>query len=117
VASEHISLFAAARLMALDGAAIVFVAGDVVDTDLLRTRATENRIYLAGAFEDSAVLVDPAGRVIAASNPGSPKALVEDIDLRAAANKVVYPGTHIWDQRRPAIYARAFGITERFLAS
>lgn len=115
VASEHISLFAAARLMALDGAAIVFVAGEAVDTDLLRTRAVENRVYVAGAFSNSAVLIDPAGQVIAACEADSPRPLIKDIDLRASAHKVVFERTHIWEQRRPAVYARAFGITERFL--
>ncbi len=116
IESEHLASFAPMRIMALDGAVIVFVAGDEVNLPLLRTRAAENCIFVASATAKSAVLVDPTGRVIDQTEPGKPAIITATIDLRMSANKEVFPQTHIWDQRKPELYADAFGIHERFVA-
>lgn len=110
VASEHAYEFAATRFMALDGASIVFVTGKEVPVSLLRTRAVENRIFLAAADDDSAILIDPSGEVISRAASGSGEHIVADIDLRKTACKEVFAYTHIWRQRRPQIYAPAFGV-------
>jgi len=110
VASKHVGCFVPVRFMALDGASIVFVTGKEVPVPLLRTRAVENRIFVAAADSDSAVLIDPAGAVIGHAPSGSGKHIVADIDLRLTACKEVFPKTHIWAQRRPHVYARAFGV-------
>jgi len=110
VASEHVSSFVPMRFMAMDGASIVFVTGKEVPVPLLRTRAAENRIFLAAADHDSAILIDPAGEVIARAPSGTQTPIVTDIDLRQTAVKEVFPQTHIWAQRRPRLYASAFGV-------
>jgi predicted amidohydrolase len=110
VASEHVRMFAPIRAMALDGAAIVFVTGEEVPVALLRTRAVENRIFIAAADHDSALLIDPAGAVIAHAPAPAGEPIVTEIDLAAATHKEVYPRTHIWQQRRPELYAAAFGV-------
>ncbi|HRX87709.1 MAG TPA: nitrilase-related carbon-nitrogen hydrolase [Phycisphaerae bacterium] len=109
VGSEHVSSFVPTRYMALDGASIVFVTGEEVPVPLLRTRAVENRIFIAAADHDSAVLIDPAGTVIHRAASGSGEYIVADIDLRQTACKEVFPKTDVWAQRRPQAYAEAFG--------
>ncbi len=116
IEAEHLSSFAPVRVMALDGAAIVFVVGDEVSLPLLRTRAAENCIFMASATATSAVLVDPTGNIIDQTEPGQSRIITATIDLRMSANKEVFPQTHIWDQRKPEFYADAFGIKERFVA-
>ncbi len=114
VASEHVDSFIPARLMALDGASIVFVVGDEVPVPLLRTRAAENRIFIAAADADSAILIGPAGDVIDQASASDARPIIAEIDLRETADKYVYPATHIWEQRQPEIYARAFGVEANF---
>jgi predicted amidohydrolase len=116
IEAEHLISFAPMRIMALDGAAIVFVVGDEVNLPLLRTRAAENCIFVASATANSAVLVDPTGKVIDQTESEEPRIITATIDLRMSANKEVYPLTHIWDQRKPQLYANAFDIHERFVA-
>jgi predicted amidohydrolase len=111
VASDHVYSFVPTRFMALDGASIVFVTGKEVPVPLLRTRAVENRIFVAAADDDSAILIDPAGAIIGHAPSGSGEHIIADIDLRITANKVVFPKTHIWAQRRPHAYARAFSVS------
>lgn len=110
VSSEHMLSFVPARVMALDGASIVFVVGDDVDVAILRTRAAENRVFLAAAFERSAALIDPGGQIIARCDPDQPRVLEARIDLNQSAAKEVFARTHIWEQRRPTLYAKAFGV-------
>ncbi len=100
--------------MALDGASIVFVAGAEVPLPLLRTRAAENRVYVAAASTKTAVLIGPDGRIIATLDADAHTPIVAEIDLRESAEQNVFAGTHIWQQRRPRLYAAAFGVTARF---
>ena len=115
VASEHIYSFVPARVMSLDGASIVFVTGEEVPLPLLRTRAAENRVFIAAATADSAALIAPDGDVIDAVGASDSRAVIAEIDLTDSADKHVYPGTHIWEQRRPAVYADAFGIDRKLM--
>jgi hypothetical protein len=117
VGSDHVRSFVATRLMALDGASIVFVSGDPVPLPLLRTRAAENRVFVAAASQDCAVLIGPDGRIIDQLEPGRPRPIVNEIDLKETADKLVFPGTHIWEQRRPAVYATAFSSKSRYTAT
>ena len=115
IASDHLESFVAARVMALDGASIVFVAGEQVDSALVRTRAAENCVFVAAAFERSVLLVAPTGEIICEAGPDSPEVVTAEIDLAMAARKEVYPGTHIWHHRKPRLYAQAFDIHESFV--
>ncbi|UCG17383.1 MAG: hypothetical protein JSV19_04995 [Phycisphaerales bacterium] len=111
--------FAPARALALDGAAILFVPGPPLTSDadgprahnaplsILRTRAAENRVYLAAAGA-SATVIDPSGAIVARSDNGEPRPVIATIDLAAAQDKCVFPGTHIFEQRKPEAYAAAF---------
>ncbi len=110
VASDHIYSFVPARAMALDGAAIIFVTGEEVPVPLLRTRAAENRVFLAAADHDSAILIDPNGAILDTATTAENRPIVAEIDLRLAADKYVFEKTHIWEQRRPRVYAPAFGV-------
>jgi len=110
VSAEHARDFVAIRAMALDGASIVVVTGDAAGKAILRTRAAENRIFVAASGDASAMLIDPTGAVIARSEEGKGGPIVVDVDLRDTANKLVFPQTHIWQQRKPGMYARAFGV-------
>jgi predicted amidohydrolase len=112
--ADRLRSFVPSRVMALDGAAIVFVMGGDPPLALLRTRAAENRVFVASAGEDSAVLVSPNGAVLATVGAAENRPLVAEIDLCEAAGKLVYANTHIWQQRRPARYAQAFGVEVPF---
>jgi hypothetical protein len=48
--------------------------------------------------------------VIAHAPAPAGEPIVTEIDLAAATHKEVYPRTHIWQQRRPELYAAAFGV-------
>ena len=114
IAGEHARSFVPARVMALDGASIIFVVGGSADRSLLRTRAAENRVFVAACFERSAMLIDPAGQVIDECSQAKPQVVSAQVDLNQAACKKVFSMTDIWAQRRPDAYARAFGITRTF---
>jgi predicted amidohydrolase len=114
LSAADVHSFVAARAMALDGAAIFFVMGGDPPLALLRTRAAENRVFVAAAGQDSAVIISPAGAVLDTVGPADARPLVAEINLREAAAKLVYPHTHIWTQRKPAVYAKAFGIEVPF---
>ncbi len=108
ISTEHVYDFAATRAMALDGAAIVFVAGDPVPLPLLRTRAAENRMFIAAASPTTAALVAPTGKIIGSVEQGSEAPVVAEIDLTESADKQVFDMTNVWEQRRPSAYAAAF---------
>ena len=101
--------YAAARAYALDGAAVVFVTDAAEDLPTLRTRAAENRVYLIATAESWAAIIAPDGAVSAQCAAGHPEPVTAAIDLRLAANKVVFPKTDIWVQRRVQTCRAAFG--------
>lgn len=112
MSGEHALSFFPARVMALDGASIVFVVGGDTDLSILRTRAAENRVFVAAAFESSAVLINPTGAVIDQCDANDPRVLFSRIDLNQAVCKEVFANTHIWNQRNPTAYAKAFGVCQ-----
>jgi len=104
VSGQAIRSFAAARALALEGADILMCFDMPEDPALLRTRAAENRIFLLGASDRSAVIIGPDGAILARSFPDNPIELVARIDLAEARNKKVAPRTDIFAERRPAMY-------------
>ncbi|MCG3178169.1 MAG: hypothetical protein BIFFINMI_00492 [Phycisphaerae bacterium] len=105
--------FAAARAAMLGGADL-FVAdaaadGNCPDLRLLRTRASENRIYVVAAAADRAVIVAPTGTVLADSLAGEAMAVVARLTPAAARDKELVPGTDVVNNRDPAMYERYLG--------
>jgi hypothetical protein len=68
-------------------------------------------VFVAATNAETAVLVHPHGDVVDSITAGDARPLVADIQLGDSADKIVYPGTHIWEQRRPELYAAAFGVS------
>jgi predicted amidohydrolase len=105
--------FGPARALALDGAAVLFVMDPPDDLVLLRARAAENQVYVVAVGAQSATIIGPDGTIISHTASWDIRAVTASIDLRAAANKVVFPGTDIFEQRKPQAYAAAFGRSGR----
>ncbi len=93
----------AARVLALQGAQVVFVPawgfrGDL-NTAVLRTRAHENRFYVVFVHAEECCIVDPQGRVVA-QEVGTGRILMCDLDVEAVA-----PAAHEYlSTRRPDLY-------------
>lgn len=98
--------FAAARCLALRGAHLVVVFGTSAPTGTLRTRACENRLFMAGLDEMGWVAVAPSGKVlhVADWSDGGDASRCLTLDLRQAVSKCVAPGTDVLADRRPATY-------------
>ncbi len=98
VAPGAVGHFAAVRARALSGAHVVFVLGEC-DEGPLRTRATENRLFVVSAGREQTRFVAPNGRVQrqALSTP-----LLLDVSL--AADKRFAPGTDAFEGRVPELY-------------
>jgi predicted amidohydrolase len=110
-----------ARTLALKGAQIVCHPSNLVmpyAQDAVVTRAIENRIFVITAnrigkdvkpdaslaFTGRSVLVDPAGRIVAAASPDREEVVVVDIDPAAALDKQVTPHNDLFKDRRPEFY-------------
>lgn len=101
-----------ARAAAIDGADVIVWATPPRDRcvrDVARTRALENRVYVvvcsrADAF-DPACIVDPNGFVCGEALESRPSGFVGTIDLDAARDKLVVPGTHAFAARVPSAFA------------
>jgi len=104
VSGQGIGTFAAARVLALDGAEILMCFDIPDDLDLLRTRAVENRVFVLGASERSAVIIAPDGKVLAHTAPDAPTEQVVTIDPAQAACKQVAPRTDIFTERRVSLF-------------
>ena len=83
-------------------------AGRCPDLRLLRTRAAENRIYVAAAADEAAVVVSPTGAVLAESLTGRPMAVVVRVVVASARDKQMAPGTDVVTGRRPELYQEWF---------
>lgn len=93
------------RLAALRGAEILVVMGSRAPLAVLRARAAENRVFVvATAGTTGTVVIDPAGSVIADAPAGSPFLLAAELDLLAAAEKEMAPGTDVFAGRTPGLY-------------
>ena len=96
------SSFAPARVLALDGAEMIVCFEPPEDLPLLRTRAMENRVFLVGVGLRLGVIVGPGGEVLAEADRECPG--VVEIDLAAAGDKTVAPGTDVFTERRATWY-------------
>jgi len=104
VSGQAIRSFAAARVLALQGAEILMCLDIPDDMALLCTRAVENRVFVAGVSQRSGVIIGPDGTVLARCGPEDPTPVVARIDLAQSGDKVVAPRTDVFDQRRVALY-------------
>ncbi len=91
--------FVAVRRLAAAGALVLRVRGDA-PLDVLRARAAENRIFVVQEASDGAWLFDPRGAA---------HAIVGErrLELSAARDKQVAPGSHVFDRRPAALIADA----------
>lgn len=103
VAGQWAKSFAAARALALDGAAILLFFDVPDDLAILRARALENRVFIAGVSQRFAVIIDPNGNVLAKCNSSHPTDVIAKIDLAEAGNKTVAPQTNIFNERQPSL--------------
>jgi hypothetical protein len=103
LSAQRAETFAAARSLALRGARLVAVFGDDVPQVLLRTRALENRIFVA-ALESSQVSLTGVNGAVVSAGYDQTEVLIVEIDRSQADDKCVAPGTDIVEQRRPASY-------------
>ncbi len=101
---QSIHGFAPARALALDGAEVLLVFDMPDDLALLRTRAAENRVFLLGVTQRTAVIIGPGGEILASCDRESPIEIVLEIDLSEAAEKLVAPETDIFVQRQPRFF-------------
>ncbi|UCD30578.1 MAG: hypothetical protein JSV03_08965 [Planctomycetota bacterium] len=104
VAGREICSFAASRILALSGVELLLFFDMPEDLAILRTRAAENCVFVAGANECQAVIMDPKGEVLAQTRPDRPAEAVAQFDLSASANKFVAPKTDIFDERHVELY-------------
>jgi predicted amidohydrolase len=100
-----------ARAAALRGADLLLwisPRSDLPVLEIARTRAVENRVYVALNFRcDAAVpacLIHPDGSIAGSALPGIPSGFVAAIDLMAARRKEVVPGTQTFADRKPSAY-------------
>lgn len=107
VETEQVMSFAPLRALALDGAALLVALSAPDEQTILRARAMENRCWLAATHDRGATIVAPNGAITACGSATDPEPVVATLDLNAASNKLVFANTHIWDQRRPEVYAAA----------
>lgn len=101
VATEEAAGFAAIRLLALQGAHFVAVLGGGVPTPILRTRATENRIFVASAADP---IYAPTGQPVPSTISDSRGDARYELDLREAVRKQVARNTDTLAGRRPGDY-------------
>jgi hypothetical protein len=97
------------RILALDGAQILCVTGTDADLPTLRTRAVENRVFVAAAPRGEVTVIGPSGEVIARGSAGDRGLLVVDLAVGEAGNKLVAPQTDIWAERRVGAYRLTAG--------
>jgi predicted amidohydrolase len=90
--------------MALEGAEILMCFDIPENLSLLRARALENRIFVMGANDRSAAIIDPTGKILMKTGPSQPTEAVAEIDLSHAINKLVAPRTHVFGERKVKTY-------------
>lgn len=95
--AQHTRHFVAVRRLAAAGTLVLRVRGDA-PRDVLRARAAENRIFVVQEATDGAWLFDPRGAAHAIESE-------HRLDLSAARDKQVAPGSHVFDKRPAALIA------------
>lgn len=103
LSAAELRSFAPARVAALGGTHVVVVFGGNLREALLRTRATENRLFVVGVERARAVVIDPRGQTAGELSANQAAGVVR-FEPRSAANKEFAPGTNALLNRRPALY-------------
>ncbi len=88
------------RMLALRGAHLLCFFEARSDMEMLRTRAVENRVFVAAATSDWLALIAPDGTVLGQDA----RHVILDADLGQAADKFVAPRTDIFDERKPGSF-------------
>jgi len=104
VAGQWARSFAASRALVLDGAEMLMFFDYAEEPAILRARAIENRVFVLAAGDRSAIIIDPDGQIVARSDPDHPAEVIAEIDLTRAADKLIAPGTDIFNERHPQLY-------------
>jgi predicted amidohydrolase len=111
----------AARALALQGADVIAHPSNLVyrnAQDTLRTRAFENRVFVATAnrtgvetrpagrvpFTGHSQIVDPVGEVMVRASRSEQTARAVDCDLARSHDKAMTSITHLFTSRRPEFY-------------
>lgn len=96
-----------ARGLMLAGADIVawpvFREHPMLDA-IARTRADENRVFVAAAWEDAAMVVAPTGAPLAVAPRGSGVAMTATVNKALSRMKEMAPGTNVVLNRLPDAY-------------
>ncbi len=100
VAGDAANGFAWPRALALQGAQLLCLSEARSELDILRTRAVENRVFVAALTDDWLALIGPDATVLAQD----PRLAAARVDLAEAAIKTVAPQTDVFAERRPACY-------------
>ncbi|HNO65508.1 MAG TPA: hypothetical protein PKK39_04115, partial [Tepidiformaceae bacterium] len=71
---------------------------------IVRTRADENRVFVAAAWAGGAMVAAPAGAPLAVTPAGSQAAMTAPVSLAASRSKDMAPGTNVVLNRQPQAY-------------
>ena len=71
---------------------------------IVRTRADENRVFVAAAWPGGAMVAAPAGAPLAVTPAGSQAAMTAPVSLAASRSKDMAPGTNVVLNRQPQAY-------------
>lgn len=104
LAGQWARSFATARALVLDGAEILCCFDAPDDLPMLRTRAIENRVFVAAANDRTATIIGPDGEVLAHSRLEQFVEAVAEFDLDDAHDKMVAAKTNIFEERRLSLY-------------
>lgn len=105
---DQILTYVEARVAALRGATGLVVKDAPDEIAILRARAVENRVYVVAVSPRGVTAIAPDGSLLKDVNPADPQWWSTTFDPRRAADKMVFPKTHIWEQRRPSACRAAF---------
>lgn len=101
-----------ARSLALEGADIlVWPVFDEhpMNEAVARTRADENRVYVAAAWDGGGLVSAPNGALLAVSPAGTGAAMTASVNRAMARWKDMAPGTNVIADRIPAAYGALTG--------
>lgn len=101
LAGKWAASYAPARALALEGAELIVVFDEPTDLGVLRTRAVENRVYIAAVGPEAGALIAPDGSVLAEATH---ELLSVEIDPAAARDKALCPRTDAFAERTPSLY-------------
>jgi hypothetical protein len=111
VSAQAARSFAACRALALEGVQLIGVFGETVNPGVLRTRALENRVYVAAVGKSSVQAFGVNGEQLSAVSAREPR-LSESgegfgcfrIEPDRADDKCVATDTDVFAQRQPELY-------------